>query len=538
MKVGTRPYGTWSVLSILPLAYLAVEFTLRAHSGPFWVWHVVDPSYFYLLDFLNLVNLETPGHPYHPGTPVQVLGALVLRVAYPFSGSDEIVGAVLEDPEFHLHLVSTVIIVLNAAAMAVAGMVSFSVFRHLLPALLLETGPFLSMLIVKNGFHVKPEPILVFSMVVLATVAVAALRPGALENDRGRFAVAFGIIAGFGVATKITCAPLFVLPVFLLGNVRTVLLYAVASAAALALFLAPAAGALPVMVDWFSRVSMGSGAFGGGESTIIDFARYPASVVKLFSRPVVHGVFLLSLVALAVGWWRKRAGKAVPGLELRLLAGLSLALLLQVLVVAKQPSGHYMIPAFVLGALGIAVLFRTAAAFAGAAGTRRWTVVFSILLAALVVAQSAAIVKLDREFRERRDLAFAVDDDDFRQCTRIWVLFASNPTYALFLGNFWTAQKLAPRLAARTPPGDFWYHHTSREIRDWTEAQDPASILADSSCLFVRGTGAHGALARIMESYPHLKYDTACSTGGETIVTAGVDCNGRLTDSDFLQANP
>ncbi len=515
---------------VLPLVYLAVQLMLRAHSGPFWVWHVVDPSYFYLLDFLNLLNLETPGHPYHPGTTVQVLGALTLKAAHPLASADGIIDAVLADPEPHLRLVSTVILVVNAVALAVAGWVAYAVFRALLPALLLQTGPFLSTLALKNGFHVKPEPLLILTMVVLATVTVVALAPGVLERRRRRLAVAFGVLAGFGVATKVTSAPLFLLPLFLLGTLPAIALYGVVSALALVVFTAPAMGAYPVMFEWFTSIFMGSGAFGGGEAAIIDFARYPASVVKMFSRPVLHVVFLASVVALMVGWWRRRRGLPAPAAEMRALGGFCLALLAQVLVVAKQPSGHYMIPAFVLSALGMVLLYRTVIGFG--VGRRGWSVAFAVLLGVVVIGQGLGVAKLDREFRERYRLAMAVDDENFRQCTRIFVLFASSPTYALFLGNFWTAQKLADRLAEGRSPTDFWYHHVSAEVRDWWGPRDPRKILEGARCLYIRGTGAR----QVVDRFPDLEYQTACSTGVETIITAGVDCDGGITGSSLRKA--
>ncbi|MCH7485635.1 MAG: hypothetical protein IIC04_01445 [Proteobacteria bacterium] len=67
----------WAALAALPVAYVAVTLVLRAHTMPFWLWHNLDPDYFYLLDSLNILNLTTPGHVYHPGTTVQWLGALV-----------------------------------------------------------------------------------------------------------------------------------------------------------------------------------------------------------------------------------------------------------------------------------------------------------------------------------------------------------------------------------------------------------------------------------------------------------------------------
>ena len=120
----------WPAMAALPVVYVAVTLVLRADAMPFWLWHNLDPDYFYLLDSLNIVNLTTPGHVYHPGTTVQWLGALVLKAAYPFTGPGEITGAVLADPERHLRLIGTVIVALNGGALYCLGVVRFRMLRE------------------------------------------------------------------------------------------------------------------------------------------------------------------------------------------------------------------------------------------------------------------------------------------------------------------------------------------------------------------------------------------------------------------------
>ena len=214
----------WALL-VLPACFVAAMAVLGTHAGPFWMWYRLDPDYFYLLDALNLVNLTTPGHIAHPGVTVDALGALVLWAAHLGAGANEITQAVLAAPETHLRLIGALFIGLNAAALLALGAAGYAVFGNLLPALILQTGPFLSMLVLKQGFQVKPEALLIFSTLMLGVVTVLALSPGVLQRRRLGLAAAFGVVVGFGVATKVTFAPLWLLPVFLLGSWRAVGVY-------------------------------------------------------------------------------------------------------------------------------------------------------------------------------------------------------------------------------------------------------------------------------------------------------------------------
>ena len=86
------------LLLVLPGCFMVAAFWVRAQGGPAWLWFNLDPDYYYLLDALNVLNLTTPGHVYHPGTTVDWLGALILKVAYLGAGAENIITAVLNDP--------------------------------------------------------------------------------------------------------------------------------------------------------------------------------------------------------------------------------------------------------------------------------------------------------------------------------------------------------------------------------------------------------------------------------------------------------
>ena len=511
----------WLAMAALPVAFVAVTLALRADAMPFWLWYNLDPDYFYLLDSLNILNLATPGHIYHPGTTVQWLGALVLKAAYPFTGAGGITGAALADPERHLRLIGNVIVTLNGAALYALGLAVLSVFRAVGPALTAQTAPFLSMLVLKHALHVKPEALLVLATLSLAALTVLALRPNALEQRGKTLAIAFGVVAGFGVATKITAAPVFLLPLFLLGRVRPLFLYGAAAVLSFVLFTLPMAGAYDQFAAWIAKVSVASGAFGGGAATVIDGARYPADVIKMFSRPVLHVPFILGLLALAHAGLRRRWDP-----EVRALAGICLAQLAHVLVVAKHPSAVYLIPSIMLSGLTLALLWRLYR-HRPVPAKGGW-----VLLLALIAAQGAGIVRVDGELRGLKETALALDQDRFSSCLRAYSLFASSRTYALYLADYVTGSRFSERLRTQEPANDFWFENwwdpSTVTFRDWTGKRDAARAMQGYPCVVIRG----GSMSRIepylARAVPGINFTKACSTPDEAVLTSGVDCSGRL----------
>lgn len=521
-----------AALLVLPACFLLAVLILRDSAGPFWMWYGIDPDYAYLINALKILNLTPPGHVDHPGTPVQWLGALVLKATSPTASSGHIIETVLADPEAHMHRIALVIAGLNAGILFAAGVVGYAVFRDILPALMVQAAPFVSSQILRHGIALKPEPLLVFSVMALITVTLLALRPGAVEANRQRLAISFGVVLGFGVACKITFAPLFLLPLFLLGQPKAILTFTVAGLIAFLLFTLPALGAYEQFTDWIVRLFLGSQHHGGGAATVIDPGTYPRNIYRLFTRPFFGITFILAVLTLVAA----RRRDHMPGPELRALKGVVLAQTVMVLMVAKQLSAHYMIPAYMLTALSGALLYRIVPALGlgGALARRRFGRVFPVLLALIAIAQAFGVARLDRQFRDMRETALSMDNGRFSACARIYGYSASSPSFALYNGNLQSGFPFSGQLKRLRPENDFWLNiftgdKPTGELRDWTGGRDLRQVLSHYPCAMFRGS-RRGALAAFLAAEaPGAVYDTSCSTRHEEVFTMGVDCQGRLT---------
>lgn len=530
----------WFLLG-LPILFVVAMVFLRRAAGPFWLWSNLDPDYFYLLDALNLIDLRPPGHVYHPGTTVQALGALVIRAMHPLANVNAVTAAVLADPEAYLMAISNVLIGLNAVAMLLVGAAGLAATGHLPVALFLQLGPFLSSLTLKHEFHVKPEALLVFAVLLLMAAAILTLKPGFLERHRLRLAAAFGVVAGFGAATKVTAAPVFLMPVFLLATPAALVLYALAALAAFVIFTLPMAGHYPVFVAWLSKVFLTGGVHGRGAETIVNLAAYPSEVLRMLKRPPLHIVLVLSLLVLGVAGRRAYRRRPLPASEIRVLAGVCVAQIAQAVVVAKQPGGQYMIPAYVLSPLALAVLANLLLAWRPEqprfrVWSRRGV---AAVVVGFVLAQGFTAVRLGSELADVRRASLALDNRRFESCARVYYYAASSPTFALYLSDFVTSvafdgrrldRGYGDRLKTQTPSNDYWLEDWWRPgaftLRNWQGPQDIKTISGRYPCLAVRGENGR---ARAVASYlarmlPHVPFDRSCSTRDEPIFTAGIRC--------------
>jgi len=524
------------LLVVLPLFFVASALWVRNQGGPNWLWFNLDPDYFYLLDALNILNLVTPGHVYHPGTTVQWLAGLILKLAQPGATSDAITDLVLFDPEKYLHLISVVLIIINGFALWWVGIIGRNVFGDFKAAGLLQLAPFISMVVLKHSYHVKPEALLVFGVLVLSATAVLSLTPGLMARRRPHFAVCFGIIAGFGLATKVTALPIFLLPLFVLGQGvgllgwgRAVILYGFSSLFALLLFTLPALQAYDVFFAWMVEVSQGSGAYGGGGSeNSSDLVIYFSHVLKLFKRPAFHIVFILATATLAIAGWRRINSGVQLGAEAWLLAGIVVSQLGQVLLIARQPNAMYLIPSFILIPLAFILVWRLAQEFIH----KNLGFGIGVLFVGLIIAQGAAVIRLGQDQEKKSQAALSFNMNRFQTCARVYSYSASSPSYALMLADFLTRGRMAKKLAVQGLENEFWLEHwwdQSRIVfRDWRGPAVIEKILPNYPCLVIRASHWYVLEQLLSNTKPAIIFDEICSVGSETVAVRGVDCSGRL----------
>jgi len=433
------PKTAYPALAILPLGLLLSIIFFRMQTGPFWQWFNLDPSYPYLFGALRMADFSFGKMIEHPGTPLQLLGALLIKTSNLTLSSADMIRDVLSDPEKYLTGISHLTALLNALALFSLGVIGYGVTRSLLPALLIQTGPFISKLVIRHAETVTPESLLVFATLVLCCLMVRALRPGSLDNHRLLYAIGFGLVAAFGVATKLTFLPIALAPIFLLGTWRSLMIYGASFTLFFILLLVPILPEWGVMFDWVSGLIFKSGFHGTGEVQPIDLSIYPGKVYKLVSRPLFFLPILLSLFFISKARREKKQGRPAPKLETQALAGIITAQIAQILVIAKHATAFYMIPAFILVGLALFLLYRLAETFyfTTPKSALRFRNIVAVLFGILVIVQTAGLWRMSTKHQALGERALILDKALFSSCLKIPFTSASDPDYALHLGSYW-----------------------------------------------------------------------------------------------------
>jgi hypothetical protein len=326
----------------VPLLTLMAMCAAYRGVAPLWAGGSTDPSYAYLLNSLMAAELRVPVKTDHPGIPLELLGALTLRMRHSLAGSTlPLRDHVLTDPETFLAAIVFVLLLVWAAASWYLGWATWRLTASWPLVALAQASPFLCFEVMRSGVQVMCEPLLVAGASVLSGLVLLSLLPET-ENNPLRRATAMGVVLGLGVATKIVFAPAALPALAAAGCGRArirVGLWGLLVFGGCLLLIAPR---LPGTAAWMWRLLISSGYHGQGAATVVDPGRYTGGLTRLLLAELpLNAAFVTGL---AVCLW-PRPPLAFPTSARRCALGLFAAWAVTLAAAAKQPQAHYLVTA-------------------------------------------------------------------------------------------------------------------------------------------------------------------------------------------------
>jgi len=444
-------------LLVLPLLFALNALWLARERGPLWLGQNSDPSYQYLFNSLLILNGQPPCHIDHPGTTVQTLGAVLLSATTPGRDRDEQTSAILADPERALCRLHAFFLVLSALALAVAGLLVLERTGSVALAWALQLTPLLQPGTYRATLYVAPEALLVpLTVLFLALLAVRETTPESPATNRPEILINIflGLLAAAGLVTKITFAPLCLLPLLVQRSWRGAAWTGGAMVAGTALYLVPIYSQLPRMFAWFTQLATHQGIYGGGEAGFVDVAAFPKNVLLLAISDRVFAV------AIVVGWvvagvaLAGRPGGERPRRLVRLVLMTTAVQVLGVLLVAKHPRPHYLLPVALLSALDLVWLIQLGRELPLPRRRRPLLAGAGVALAAATVLVAGDVARLGHELHAARE-------DQLRQTRRTDELTSdgirvdyyrsSSLPFALYFGNSFAWRLYGGRLEQLHP---------------------------------------------------------------------------------------
>jgi hypothetical protein len=341
-----KKYGK-ILLILLPFFYLVLGFYFNQVINMFSVRNV-DPEYIYLTNglYMSLGHLNVH-HIDNPGTPLQMLVAVVCRIVYAFR-SHEIpyIEDVLMNSDLYLNMINHVVISITAVVLFLAGLIVTRLTNFLPYGLLVQATPFYSQITYDIIGRLTPE-LLIPIPVLLLTIMILKVVGSNEKKFSFRTLLFFGMISGFGLSIKLTFLPLLIIPVLVIPGYKDKGKFLLLSIISLFVFAIPILFDLVFFTTWMKDLFIHSGHYGGGEGNFIVWEQFFHNLrLFLISHRflVINWVISLTLLFVYLVIKRKDLNKRL----LYGLAGVLIVILSQIIIVSKHYEYRYLIPGLCL----------------------------------------------------------------------------------------------------------------------------------------------------------------------------------------------
>ncbi len=476
------------ILIILPAVMVLAAALLRYSSGPYWIGYNCDPEYAYLIHSLAQAESKEIPTNIHPGTTLSMLGTVTLQITHALDlyNQKSLEISVFKKPEFYLSIINIVLISLNAVILVILGIVSFSLTKNIWLCLLLQSSPFMSNELITQGLsRVTPEPLVLFSSLLLILILIEMTYRRNLSKSVHWYVIALALVSSFGMATKITFAPLLIIPLFALPVLRNKILFLFLTGLFFVLWTWPIVSQYKVLFTWYYQVLNHNGFYGFGDSGIIDTGTFFTHITYIILRNPLFSLtwvfsagFILMFIWPYIRSWKAMKEIFQNEIYFRILLAIVVAQLCSILITAKHPPDRNLLPALCLSSISLFLMFMSlkrmgylnhlkikiiivfASFFFILSGIWRIIDIKNVFMEKLAIKNEALIIYqlLDNQYKHFKQISYAAPYPR-----------SSAPIDALAWGNFFIANGLYSGSLQRLYGEAYFYNIFMKKFHTWTK---------------------------------------------------------------------
>lgn len=349
------------ILLILPVSIIFISLYFKYSIGEYFLYR--DPSYVYLFNSLNLSQISGfgVGHIDHPGTTLQIIGAITIKFFYAIQGqSVDTLYDVISRPEFYLGRINSVIVVMISATLFVLGLTVYKFSGNIYSAFFLQLTPLSSATIYYDLTNINPEILIIFSTLLLILYIIFYLsKDEKVVNNNLKYIIVFGIICGFGLITKISFFPVLLIPFFLIKRISYKFYFLAFTAIVFCLILAPVISYDQIyqFTNWIKSIVTKSGLYGQGNDEIIDRSSFFENLKKILQNEKIFTFsYILTFISLILSFIPRFKIQIRDNKYYNLMTGIFLAMNVQLIIVSKHFAFRYMLPALMLSIFSLYVV--------------------------------------------------------------------------------------------------------------------------------------------------------------------------------------
>ncbi|MBF0504439.1 MAG: hypothetical protein HQL14_04975 [Candidatus Omnitrophica bacterium] len=345
IKNTLKSFRIYWIAVIIPFIVLFFSFQFKLATGPYWQFP--DPSYAYLLSSLSLIKNFSTTYIDHPGTPVQILGAVVILLLNMGQSASGIIHRALLAPDFYLNAINLLMVVFVFITSSILGVYTYRQTNDKL-AVLLSQLPLLGLLSLRSfSFYdyvlpvvtnVSPEPLLI-SISILFNLYFLKLFFAKESQEERLLTICLGFICGLGIATKLTFCPFLLLGLIICKRWMK-LLFILVSIMSFTLWTIPIITSYVMIWGWIVRLLTHVGGYGSGAGGFVNIHQYISNWQIILCRCGFLTIF--ALIGVIFNLVQVARNRSCSRSNVFFLA-ITFCILVQSALIAKNYDEHYLV---------------------------------------------------------------------------------------------------------------------------------------------------------------------------------------------------
>ena len=365
----------------IPIFYLFWSIFLNHLAGPFSTSRS-DPEYIYLMNGLNcaLLKFNMIGHIDNPGTPIQLLTGLFIRITHLLSGQRPIVEDVISRPDAYIMWASVYLSIITGFLLYWLGNIAWKYTNSVTATLILQSSILLNPIFIDVPLRYNPDRILILFVILFIILCISYFLSGKVSHVK--FSILSGILMGIGVASKFNFLPLIIIPFFLLPKGKNRWIFVLTFFVSGALSISPIWNKFSETRRFFTNLVTHDGLYGQGSSRIINLHSFIDNLGLIFQYNISFSIIAIAAIIFFALWIFKAKKPSETRWYYIFLALFLASSMIGMIMVAKHFKNYYLAPVIALSGFVLFLIWeivRTQYKF------RHYEKLFAIILLILII---------------------------------------------------------------------------------------------------------------------------------------------------------
>ena len=166
-----------TALLLIPALFVVTGMYFYSIVGAYYL-RAVDPEYLYLFSGMTMARFKFElGHIDNPGTPLQIIIAIIIRISNLSKNDSDLVQTVINNPEPYLQATFYILLIINCTILFILGKIASNI-TGLFGGFFIQIIPFSSIHYMATVMRVRPETLQLFSLCLLIILILYHVQAG------------------------------------------------------------------------------------------------------------------------------------------------------------------------------------------------------------------------------------------------------------------------------------------------------------------------------------------------------------------------